>query len=159
MDRWSDISSCKISDNAFSLLRKNSNIKMPHNALKPHAIDAIIRVMKTVTSDACLYMSTYLHFYSVVNFAYSSKVINFSTSPASFTRILAIHPSPSGLLFIVAGFSVSTLFASMIFPATGVKISDADLTDSTAPIASPADTSRSRAGNSTKTTSPRFFAA
>lgn len=97
--------------------------------------------------------------YSAVNFAYSSILIRFSTSPASVTWIFAIHPSPSGLLFIVPGFSCSTSFASIIFPDTGVKISDADLTDSTAPMESPADTSRSMAGNSTKTTSPRLLAA
>jgi len=38
-------------------------------------------------------------------------------------------------------------------------MSDADLTDSTAPMASPALTSRSAVGSSTKTTSPSCWAA
>lgn len=47
----------------------------------------------------------------------------------------------------------------MTLPATGERTSEADLTDSTAPTVSPALTSRSASGSSTKTTSPRDSAA
>lgn len=89
--------------------------------------------------------------YSSTIFLYSSPPINPSTSPLppSPTSILAIHPSPSGPLLIIPGFSSSTPFASMIFPDTGVMMSDADFTDSTAPMLSPLLISRPRAGSST----------
>ena len=146
----------KLQNNALSSDKRNRRKKIhdPLNTLDTCHVNVEISDMKSAPSH-----SSSSSLYSAVNFAYSSVLIRLSISPLSFTCILAIHPSPSGLLFIVPGFSCSTLFASMIFPDMGVKISDADLTDSTAPMESPAFTSRSRAGSSTKTTSPRFFAA
>jgi hypothetical protein len=49
----------------------------------------------------------------------------------------------------VPGLSSNTLFASTILPPTGVMMSDALFTDSTAPMDSPALTSRSMEGSST----------
>ena len=102
------------------------------------------------------------HLYSsAVKASYASLPIRSSTSPApcSPTWILAIHPSASGPLFIVPGFSCKKSFAAMIFPVTGVLMSDADLTDSTAPIVSPRLTSRLMEGSSAYTTSPSCLAA
>ena len=96
--------------------------------------------------------------YSSVNFLYSSGPIKPSTSPFP-TSILAIHPSDSGYLLITPGFSSSKSFLATTFPERGVKISDADFTDSTAPIVSPALHSVSMVGSSMKTTSPRACAA
>ena len=91
----------------------------------------------------------YLPLHSAVNSPYFSASINSSASAGSATSIFAIQPPLSGSLLIVAGFSANISFASMIFPDTGVMMSEADLTDSTAPIESPALTSRSTAGSST----------
>lgn len=97
--------------------------------------------------------------YSFKNASYSLFSISPSNSLTSLTLIFAIHPSFSGLLLIKLGLSASFSFASTIVPETGAMISDADLTDSTAPKASPTATSVSAAGSSTKTTSPRDSAA
>ena len=61
-----------------------------------------------------------------------------SNSDVFSTFSLAIHPSVSGLLLIVLGFSSNEEFTSRIFPDKGVIISEADFTDSTAPMVSPA---------------------
>lgn len=143
-------------NNALSCWKKN---RLGCGAWHPKVIGTVIQVINLNDMKYVPVHQFFSSLYFLVNSAYSSTLIRFSISPTSFTCILAIHPSPSGPLFIVAGFSCSTSFASMTFPDTGVNISDADLTDSTAPRESSADTSRSMAGNSTKTTSPRACAA
>jgi len=79
---------------------------------------------------------------SSVNAAYSSLLINFSSGSPE-TSNFAIQPSPSGFLLTGAGFSSNTLFTSVTLPPIGVRISEADFTDSTAPTASPAAISMS----------------
>jgi len=91
----------------------------------------------------------YLSSTSSVKARYASASINPSSSAVSVTLIFASHPSPSGLLLIVPGFSSSTLLTSIMVPPTGVMMSEADFTDSTAPIASPLLTSVSTVGSST----------
>jgi hypothetical protein len=90
---------------------------------------------------------------------YSLDSIRESSSAESVTLMRAIQPSCSGLSLIVFGLSSRTEFPSITLPATGESTSEADLTDSTAPTGSPAPTSVSTAGSSTKTTSPRDLAA
>lgn len=89
---------------------------------------------------------------------YSSLVI-ILPSGSPDTLIFAIQLAPSGSLLRSPGWFSRALFTSVTVPPMGLRISEADLTDSTAPIASPPLTSRSISGSSTKTTSPRAFAA
>lgn len=98
-------------------------------------------------------------FYFLTYASYSLASISPSNSLTSLTLIFRIHPSCSGLLLIKLGLSVSFWFVSTIVPETGDMMSEADLTDSTAPETSPAATSVSMLGSSTKTASPRAWAA
>ena len=81
--------------------------------------------------------------------SYSLLLIKPSISFTSSTWILANHPSASGPLLIVPGFSSNSPFVSVIVPEMGVMMSEADLTDSTAPMVSPLVTLRSLVGSST----------
>lgn len=85
--------------------------------------------------------------YSSVNVAYSSLVMVFPLGSPE-TWIFAIQASPSGSLFTLPGVLSSPSLTSVTIPETGVRMSEADFTDSTEPIASPSLTSVSTAGSS-----------
>ena len=78
---------------------------------------------------------------------YSASVISLPAG-SSDTVILAIQAPPSGSLLMLPGLFSSSELTSATVPLTGVRMSEADLTDSTAPIASPSPTSRSTCGSS-----------
>src|SRR5437764_10282141 len=84
-----------------------------------------------------------------VKSSYSAAVKRLSTSPRLVIVILIIQPSPYGSLFTFSGSSFSEVLASVTLPATGVKISDTALTDSTDPNESLAANSSPAFGNST----------
>jgi hypothetical protein len=84
---------------------------------------------------------------SSVKAVYSSFVIIFPSGSPS-TVILAIHASPSGSLLIFAGVCSRLELTSATVPLIGVRMSEADFTDSTAPMASPELTSMSVWGSS-----------
>lgn len=91
----------------------------------------------------------------LLNSRYSSSLINFSSSfsvsPVNSTFATQPPPAPESslALFIVPGFSSNKLLTSITLQVTGELMSEADFTDSTAPMASPAATSVSTAGSST----------
>lgn len=82
-----------------------------------------------------------------MNSVYSALVIVLPDGSPK-TVILAIQASPSGSLLMLPGFDSSSELISATTPETGVRISEADFTDSTAPMASPSLTSVSTAGSS-----------
>jgi hypothetical protein len=100
-----------------------------------------------------------MHAYaSSVKAVYSSLLIILPDGSPE-TVIFAIQASPSGSLLTFAGVFSSSELTSATVPLMGVRMSEADLTDSTAPIASPSLTSMSVWGSSMYTTSPRALAA
>lgn len=103
--------------------------------------------IRSFVTEAQRYLQIMTLYASSVNSLYSDSLISLPAG-SSETVILAIQASPSGSLLMLLGVSSRAELTSATVPLTGVRMSEADLTDSTAPMASPSPTSRSTWGSS-----------